>query len=290
MTDYTEKIKEYRKLVNDALDKAIPENKNDVTVESMRYSVFAGGKRIRPIIALAFCDALGGNITKALPFCCALEMIHTYSLIYDDLPCMDNDDLRRGKPTNHVVFGENISLMAGAALYARAFETIECSADLTDSQKLKGTRILLKASGLDGIITGQVLDLQNRKGLTVDEITKIHELKTGAMLRASALLGVVAADGDKKDENTAIEYADKIGLAFQIKDDILDVTATTESMGKTVGKDKASDKTTFADILGIENAQKKVNELTEEAKKSVLTLKNSDFLIYIADILAGRQN
>jgi len=290
MTDYTEKIKEYRKLVNDALDKAIPENKNDVTVESMRYSVFAGGKRIRPIIALAFCDALGGNITKALPFCCALEMIHTYSLIYDDLPCMDNDDLRRGKPTNHVVFGENISLMAGAALYARAFEIIECSADLTDSQKLKGTRILLKASGLDGIITGQVLDLQNRKGLTVDEITKIHELKTGAMLRASALLGVVAADGDKKDENTAIEYADKIGLAFQIKDDILDVTATTESMGKTVGKDKASDKTTFADILGIENAQKKVNELTEEAKKSVLTLKNSDFLIYIADILAGRQN
>ncbi|MBO5036432.1 MAG: polyprenyl synthetase family protein [Clostridia bacterium] len=288
MFDLEKKLREYCDTVNTALDLAIPE-KDEPAVKSMRYSIFAGGKRIRAAMILAFCELFGGDIKKAVPFACAIEMIHTYSLIYDDLPCMDNDTLRRGKPTNHIVFGESTALMAGAALYARAFETVLESPDLSSAQKLEGIDVLLSASGLKGIISGQMLDIENRPGLKKDEVMRIHELKTSAMLEASALLGCIAADCSEKEKNIALAYAKNVGLAFQIKDDILDVSGTVEDMGKTLGKDKASMKTTFVDILGLENAQKEVDRLSAEAKGSVENIEKNDFLLSLADYLANRR-
>ena len=288
MFDLEKKLREYCDTVNTALDLAIPE-KDEPAVRSMRYSIFAGGKRIRAAMILAFCELFGGDVKKAVPFACAIEMIHTYSLIYDDLPCMDNDTLRRGKPTNHIVFGESTALMAGAALYARAFETVLESPDLSSAQKLEGIDVLLSASGLKGIISGQMLDIENRPGLTKDEVMRIHELKTSAMLEASALLGCIAADCSEKEKNIALAYAKNVGLAFQIKDDILDVSGTVEDMGKTLGKDKASMKTTFVDILGLENAQKEVDRLSAEAKESVANIEKNDFLLALADYLANRR-
>ncbi|MBQ2721243.1 MAG: polyprenyl synthetase family protein [Clostridia bacterium] len=288
MFDLEKKLREYCDTVNTALDLAIPE-KDEPAVKSMRYSIFAGGKRIRAAMILAFCELFGGDVKKAVPFACAIEMIHTYSLIYDDLPCMDNDTLRRGKPTNHIVFGESTALMAGAALYARAFETVLESPDLSSAQKLEGIDVLLSASGLKGIISGQMLDIENRPGLTKDEVMRIHELKTSAMLEASALLGCIAADCSEKEKNIALAYAKNVGLAFQIKDDILDVSGTVEDMGKTLGKDKASMKTTFVDILGLENAQKEVDRLSAEAKGSVENIEKNDFLLSLADYLANRR-
>lgn len=288
MFDLEKKLREYCDTVNTALDLAIPE-KDEPAVKSMRYSIFAGGKRIRAAMILAFCELFGGDIKKAVPFACAIEMIHTYSLIYDDLPCMDNDTLRRGKPTNHIVFGESTALMAGAALYARAFETVLESPDLSSEQKLEGIDVLLSASGLKGIISGQMLDIENRPGLTKDEVMRIHELKTSAMLEASALLGCIASDCSEKEKNIALAYAKNVGLAFQIKDDILDVSGTVEDMGKTLGKDKASMKTTFVDILGLENAQKEVDRLSAEAKESVANIEKNDFLLALADYLANRR-
>ena len=288
MFDLSEKLREYCDIVNTALDVAIPD-KDEPAVKSMRYSIFAGGKRIRAAIILAFCELFGGDTKKAVPFACAIEMIHTYSLIYDDLPCMDNDTLRRGKPTNHVVFGETTALMAGAALYARAFETVLESENLSSDQKIEGMNILLSASGLKGIISGQMLDIENKPGLTKDEVMRIHELKTSAMLEASAVLGCVAARCSEREKNIALEYAKNIGLAFQIRDDILDVLGTVEDMGKTLGKDKASMKTTFVDILGLDNAQKEVDRLSEKAKESISDIKENDFLLSLADYLANRK-
>lgn len=289
MTDFSLKMNYYRSIVNSSLEQALPDN-GDEAVRAMRYSVFAGGKRIRAAIILAFCDLYGGDVNRALPFACAIEMIHTYSLIYDDLPCMDNDSLRRGKPTNHVVFGESTALMAGAALYARAFETVLESEYLSSGQKLDGMDVLLSASGLRGIVTGQMLDLQNRPGLTEDEVMRIHELKTSAMIEASAVLGCIAAECSSAEKKNAREYAKKIGLAFQIKDDILDVCGTVEDLGKTIGKDKASMKTTFVDILGVEKAQKSVEILSCEAKKIVSDIDGSGFLVSLADYLAERKS
>jgi len=288
MFDLSEKLRDYCEKVNNALDIAI-EEKDEPAVRSMRYSVFAGGKRIRAAIVLAFCELFGGDPKKALPFACAIEMIHTYSLIYDDLPCMDDDVLRRGKPTNHVVFGEATALMAGAGLYARAFETVLGSADISSEQKIEGMNILLSASCFNGIISGQMLDMDNKPGLTEEEVMRIHKLKTSAMLEASAVLGCVAAECTEKEKKIALSYAENIGLAFQIKDDILDVCGTVEDMGKTLGKDKASMKTTFVDILGIDNAQKEVDRLSEKAKESVLNIKGNEFLLSLADYLANRK-
>jgi len=287
MTEFAEKMNEYRDLVNVSLENVLPDN-GEEAVRAMRYSIFAGGKRIRAAIILAFCELYAGEINRALPFACAIEMIHTYSLIYDDLPCMDNDTLRRGKPTNHVVFGESTSLMAGAALYARAFEVVLESRNLDNEQKLEGIEVLLSASGLRGIVTGQMLDLHNRPGLTEKEVMRIHELKTSAMIEASAVLGCIAAGCSDAEKEKAREYAKKIGLAFQIKDDILDVCGTVEDLGKTIGKDKASMKTTFVDILGVEKAQESVETLSDEAKNTVSDIKGSDFLLNLADFLAER--
>jgi geranylgeranyl diphosphate synthase type II len=235
-------IESYTEKINATLEKYLPENKSDVLDSALRYSVFAGGKRIRPIICLAFCDMISGDTKKSLPFACALEMVHTYSLIFDDLPCMDNDSLRRGIPTNHVVFGESTALLAGMGLFGEAFAQIiedGSRVGLSDRQIIQGISILLDASGKNGIVRGQVLDLENKPGLTEKEVLNIHNLKTAAMLKASALLGCVAANASEDVFKAAEAYAENIGLAFQIRDDILDVSGSVENMGKTLGKDAA---------------------------------------------------
>ena len=261
----------------------------------MRYSVMAGGKRIRPILALECCRLCCGDWKKATAFACAVEIIHSYSLIYDDLPCMDNDTMRRGKPTSHVVYGEDIALMAGMGLYCRAFEIVtESYKDygLSDKQLIEGIRSLLGASGMNGIVLGQVLDIDNVGGkhTDLDYIRRIHDYKTSAMLEASAEVGAICGGATEKQRDALLEYAKHIGLAFQIRDDILDVTGTDGDMGKTLGKDKESGKTTFVDIFGVGGAQRKVVELTEQAKAAVSCFYDSGFLLSLADYLCGRNN
>ena len=281
----------YSKKVNSKLEEYLPDVKSDILDSALRYSVFAGGKRIRPVMCLAFCDMASGDISKALPFACALEMVHTYSLIFDDLPCMDNDSLRRGIPTNHVVFGEANALMAGMGLYAEAFCKIISDGQtvgLSGSQIIKGMDILLDASGKNGIVRGQVLDLQNRPGLSENEVMNIHNLKTAAMFKASALLGCIAAEATEDVLFAAKTHAENIGLAFQIRDDILDVEGTVEEMGKTLGKDAAEMKTTFVDIYGVDKAQKLVEKYTQQAIESVKKYDRTGFLKDLALYLTCR--
>lgn len=235
-------------------------------VRAMSYSVFAGGKRIRPIIALFAAEALGGSASEAMPYAAALELIHTYSLIHDDLPCMDNDDLRRGKPTNHKVFGEALATLAGDALLNFAFE-LAANADTEAEKKVKLISIISKASGLYGMIGGQVIDMEGEsRRLSGDEIKNMHELKTGALIKAAASVGAVTAG---KDEHFLDAYAEGLGLAFQLKDDILDVTATTEDLGKPVKSDEKNEKSTFVTAYGIDGTKKLLEEVTESAVNSL---------------------
>lgn len=261
----------------------------------MNYSVMAGGKRIRPVLALECCRLCCGDYKKATAFACALEIIHSYSLIYDDLPCMDNDTMRRGKPTNHVVFGEDIALMAGMGLYCRAFEIVTDTYKefgLTETQLIDGIKALLKASGMNGIVLGQVLDIDNVAGkhTDLDYIQRVHDYKTSAMLEASSEVGAICGGATEKQRAALLEYSKNIGLAFQIRDDILDVTGTDGNMGKTLGKDRESGKTTFVDIFGVGGAQRKVVELTERAKSAISCFYDGGFLISFADYLCGRDN
>ena len=259
--------------------------------EAMRYSLLAGGKRIRPIMLLKFCEASGGSAESALPFAAAVEMVHTYSLIHDDMPCMDNDDLRRGKPTNHRVFGEWTAMLAGDALQAAAFDTL-LQAKLPSAAVCKAGRVLAEAAGVYGMCGGQQLDMAGeKKALDLDGVNAIHERKTAAMIKAAAKMGVIAGGGSEMQLVVAEIYAGAIGLAFQIKDDILDMISTPEAMGKSVGSDEKSGKSTFASLYGIERCQEIVNEKTEEAKRVITAaFSDSEFFFRLADMLAGRKN
>lgn len=230
--------------------------------EAMAYSLTCGGKRIRPVLTLAVCEALSGDTDMAIPFACALEMIHTYSLIHDDLPAMDNDDFRRGRPTNHKVFGEAMAILAGDALLNYAFE-VASGADAPDSVKVKAMKVLGKVSGIYGMIGGQVLDMEGEKRkLTGEELATMHAMKTGALIRGAASLGCVAAG---KDALLYDKFADNLGKAFQIKDDILDETSTTEELGKNVGSDRKNDKSTYITLYGMEKTQKMLEDTTNAA-------------------------
>jgi len=261
-------------------------------LEAMRYSLLAGGKRIRPILLLKFCEAAGGVSEKALPFACALEMLHTYSLIHDDLPCMDDDTLRRGQPSNHMVYGVCTATLAGDALQAAAFRTL-LAADLPPGIIRDAGMVLGRAAGEHGICAGQYLDMKAEgKRLTVDDLTQIHALKTAAMLRAASVMGVLCA-GRQADGTQAIaadRYAEALGLAFQIRDDMLDCISSAETLGKTVGSDAARGKSTFVSLLGMDACAELVSQKTEEAKLAVRD-KFSDtcFLEWLADSLAGRE-
>ena len=280
---------DYLELINDALEKYLPKS-DDIVSEAMKYSVRNGGKRIRPILALEFCRACGCEPQKALPFACAVEMIHTYSLIHDDLPCMDDDDYRRGKPSCHIAFGEANALLAGDALLTLAFETVS-NADLPAESVVKAVKELSYSAGILGMVGGQVLDLQNEnKALTLQELEQIHNLKTGELIRVACVLGCIAAEADEAKIKAAEDYAKGIGLTFQIVDDILDVSSDAETLGKPIGSDAENQKTTYASLLGIEKSKEIASELTENAK-AALDVFNEDTnsLKQLADKLQTRK-
>ena len=256
--------------------------------EAMRYSLLSGGKRVRPVMTLAFCDMLGGQWREALPFACALELVHTYSLIHDDLPCMDDDDLRRGRPTCHKVYGETMAVLAGDALQGEAFGLIAAAPAMTAQQRIDAVAVLSAACGGGGMVAGQVLDMDHLAQSEAD-LRLLHRLKTGAMLQAAAELGCVAAGADDGLRQRARDYGCHIGLAFQVRDDVLDVVADQEELGKPIGSDRAEGKRTFVDLLGLEACQALVAEETAKAKAALADLPDSGFLLNLADHLAERR-
>lgn len=256
--------------------------------EAMRYSLLAGGKRVRPVMTLAFCDMLGGQWREALPFACALELVHTYSLIHDDLPCMDDDDLRRGRPTCHKVYGETMAVLAGDALQGEAFGLIAAAPAMTAQQRIDAVAVLSAACGGGGMVAGQVLDMDHLAQGEAD-LRLLHRLKTGAMLQAAAELGCVAAGADDGLRQRARDYGCHIGLAFQVRDDVLDVVADQGELGKPIGSDRAEGKRTFLDLLGLEACQALVAEETAKAKAALADLPDSGFLLNLADHLAERR-
>ncbi len=279
---------DYLNIINEALEGYLPDS-DDVVSQAMKYSVRNGGKRIRPMLVLEFCNACGADYKKALPLACAVEMIHTYSLIHDDLPCMDDDDYRRGKPSCHIAFGEANALLAGDALLTLAFETA-LKADLPAESVLKATKELAKAAGILGMVGGQVLDLQNEnKSLTVADLEKIDDLKTGELIRVSCVMGCIAAGAYDKIE-AAEAYAKGIGLAFQIVDDILDVTSDAETLGKPIGSDEENQKSTYVSLLGIEKSKEIAAELTQKAKSALEAFQaDTSSLKQLADSLQVRK-
>ncbi len=258
-------------------------------VDAMAYSLFAGGKRIRPILTLEACRFCGGNVDDAMDFACALEMVHTYSLIHDDLPCMDNDDIRRGKPTNHKVYGEDIAVLAGDALLTSAFEVIASVDNLTDMQIVKAIRCLSESAGVSGMVAGQVLDMSsNGQVLTAKQLEIVQSLKTGKLIVAAVQLGAIVANADEDKMKALTIYAQKIGLAFQIQDDMLDVEGTQIEIGKPVGSDIENEKATFVSIFGIDSCKQKIDELTREAIEQIRQYDNHEFLKSLALTLAQR--
>ncbi len=242
-------------------------------VDSLSYSLKAGGKRIRPLLTLEFSRLCGGSDESALPFGCAVEMIHTYSLIHDDLPCMDDDDMRRGKPSNHKIYGEDIALLAGDALQSLAFEIMssEETVNLASAEaSVKCINILSSYCGTSGMVGGQVIDLENEtKTADLDAVTECNRKKTAALIKAACEMGCVSAGADESKILSARKYGENIGIAFQIVDDILDVTSSDEELGKPVGSDVENNKSTYVSLLGIDECKKRVDILTKEAIESL---------------------
>ena len=259
--------------------------------ESMRYSLMAGGKRIRPMLVLEFCRITGGDIDAALPVACAVEMLHTYSLIHDDLPCMDNDSLRRGRPTNHVVYGECTATLAGDALQAEAFGTILRSA-LPPERRAACAAHLADAVGLDGMCGGQYLDMLGEGHvLSREELDNINTRKTGALLIAACRMGVAAAGGTAEQDEAAAHYGAALGAAFQIRDDMLDVLSTVQELGKPIGSDREENKNTYMARLGEKGCMETVEKLTDFAKTALNeSFADTAFLCELADSLARRRN
>jgi geranylgeranyl diphosphate synthase type II len=262
-------LKERQKLCDTALDQAIPVVYPEKIYEAMRYSLLAGGKRVRPILCLATCEMMGGTIEIAMPTACALEMMHTMSLIHDDLPAMDNDDYRRGKLTNHKVFGEDIAILAGDGLLALAFEFVAINTPLSVSreQVLQVVARLGRALGAAGLVGGQVVDLESegKSDISLETLNFIHNHKTAALLEACVVCGGILAGASSEDIQRLTRYSQNIGLAFQIIDDILDITATQEQLGKTAGKDQKAKKVTYPSLWGIEQSHIKAQQLVEAA-------------------------
>ncbi len=278
-----------RERVDAALSRLFTENAPYKRLtDSMRYSLLAGGKRIRPVLTLKFCAISGGDPEAALPLALAVEMIHTYSLIHDDLPCMDDDDLRRGRPTNHKVYGEGRATVAGDALQAAAFETA-LAAPLPPERAVRAARYLASCAGEKGMCGGQELDTAEDSARTLEDLTLINDLKTGAMLRAACVLGVIAAGGSDAQIAAAELYGLHLARAFQIRDDILDITSTEEELGKPIGSDERNRKPTYASILGVPAAESLVLRETEEAKRALhAAFPDTSFFDALADLLAVR--
>ena len=289
MGDYQQQYQRYFDEVEQALQGLFcGQQPYDRLQEAMRYSLLAGGKRVRPVLALAFCQMLGGEPAEALPLACALELVHTYSLIHDDLPCMDDDDMRRGRPTCHTVYGEATAVLAGDALLAEAFRMIAEAPGLSCEQKTEAVGILARACGGDGMVAGQLLDVE-QIAANEDELRLLCRLKTGAMIQAAAELGCVAVGASPETRPVAAAYGGHIGLAFQVRDDMLNVTASEAELGEPVGSDRAECKRTFVDVLGLEGCGAVVAEETRLAKEALAGFENAEFLSRMADTLADRR-
>ena len=259
-----------------------------VLFDSMRYSLLAGGKRLRPVFVFDFCRMAGGCWPDATPFAAAVEMIHTYSLIHDDLPSMDNDDFRRGRPTNHKVYGEAMAILAGDAILTSAFGHIANADSLSDSAKLRAVSYLSRCAGETGMVGGQVLDIMaEQRECTEAEILNIQNRKTGALIKAACVLGVMAANGTAEQEFAAMEFADHLGLAFQIRDDMLDVIGDADKLGKATGMDGA--KNTLVRLYGLEKCEELVKEHTEAAIDALDVFGDSEFMRELAMSLVGRE-
>ena len=261
-------LKQQQAIVEQALDRSIAITKPEKIYEAMRYSLLAGGKRLRPILCLATCSLMGGTVEMAIPTACALEMIHTMSLIHDDLPAMDNDDFRRGKLTNHKVYGDDIAILAGDGLLAYAFEYVATQTkNVAPENIIRVVACLGRTVGAAGLVGGQVLDLESegKSDITAETLSFIHTHKTGALLEASVISGAMLANAAESDIVRLSHYAQNIGLAFQIIDDILDITATDEQLGKTAGKDLKAQKATYPSLWGLEKSQQKAQELIDRA-------------------------
>lgn len=285
------KLRERISVIDKALNEYLPENDTPqkTVYSAMRYSLFAGGKRLRPILMSETAKMLGGTWEDVKEFACAIEMIHTYSLIHDDLPSMDNDDMRRGMPTNHIMYGEDIAILAGDGLLNKAFET----ALLSNSPYIvHALKYLAKSSGTEGMVGGQVVDLQSEgKTIDISRLQYIHSLKTGALIKASCVIGAILSDADTDEISAIEEFAENLGIAFQIRDDILDVTGTQEQLGKPIGSDIECNKNTYVSLLGLEKSKTLVQEYSQKAKSALNTFGDkSEFLIELTDYLINRDN
>ena len=286
-----ELLREYNVLVTAEFERLLPlppaGDLRRPLIEAMRYSLLGGGKRIRPALVFEFCRACGGQTVDALPAAVAIEMLHTYSLIHDDLPCMDDDDLRRGRPTLHRAFPEDTALLAGDALLTMAFEVLLVGGSPACA---KAALVLAQAAGAAGMVGGQVMDLALEGGQTadLDTLSAMHAGKTGALIRAACVMGCLLGDAGEEQRTASVSYAENIGLAFQIKDDILDVSGDERTLGKPIGSDAKSEKTTFVSLMSLAEAQRRVEEHTERAKQAVRVFDEPDRLILLADYLAVR--
>jgi len=268
-----------QKEIDRALDRYLPKaiTKPTTLHKAMRYSLFAGGKRLRPILCLAAAEACRGNIDHALPLACAVECIHTYSLVHDDLPSMDNDDFRRGRPTCHKVFGEGIAVLAGDALLTIAFEIVSTAKPASRYDISILLRELAVAAGSQRLIAGQVADLEAEgKRVKRDQLRFIHENKTAAMLKSSVRLGAMSANAETRKLSAITQFGERLGLAFQVIDDILDVTQTSEILGKSAGKDVAAKKATYPAVIGLEKSRGEARRLTRQARDALSVFRGGD--------------
>lgn len=282
-------LKEYQQFIENYMDENCFQYDSEpqkLLFDAMRYSLLAGGKRLRPVFVFDFCRICGGNWKAAAPFAAAIEMVHTYSLIHDDLPCMDNDDYRRGRLTNHKVFGEANAVLAGDALLTAAFSYL-AKAPFNAETRIRAVEVLANCAGELGMVGGQVLDMMSEeRQCTEQEVLDIQTRKTGALIKAGCLLGVLAGNGSKEQLNAAAEYAQHLGLAFQIRDDMLDVIGNAEELGKAVGVDAV--KNTFVQLYGLEKCDALVHEHTDTAKNALNVFADAAFMLELADELVGR--
>ena len=294
MNNIKELLKEQIEFTDGYLDKYLAEKDNpqNIIYKAMRYSVFAGGKRLRPILMMNTCKMCGGDVNEVIPFACALEMIHTYSLIHDDLPAMDNDDLRRGMPTSHIKFGEATAILAGDALLNKAFEVVSQYNGNNPQRAIKAMNMLAVSSGTEGMIGGQIVDMESEgKDITLDELKYLHLNKTGAIIRSACTVGALMGGASDGEIKAVDEFAQNLGVAFQIQDDILDVTGDEKELGKPIGSDAREGKNTFMALYGLERCGAYVHELSEQAAAAVDgAFADSAFLQQLARSLADRKN
>ncbi len=294
------KFEDYKEIIEKHLMDFMPDvaEQSKVIQEAMEYSLGAGGKRLRPILVLATCKFCGGDINDALPYALAVEYIHTYSLIHDDLPCIDNDDLRRGKPTNHAVYGDAMATLAGDGLLNLAFEGMltdlkETVANEKDIKILRGkifaAKCIASASGVSGMVAGQVADiLAEGKDISPEELSYINKNKTGAIIKAAVKAGAYIGGADEQKFSDLEEYGKNLGYAFQIRDDILDVIGTTAELGKNVGHDMETNKATYPALFGLEKSQELLKEASDKARYAISKHENADFFVELISKMETR--